>query len=311
MLFDETTFWFFFSFIALTIIIIDLYVTDHSHDKLSVKKSLIWSSVWITTALLFSVFLYFYLEDGHVKSIEFLTGYLIEYSLSVDNLFVFLMIFTVMGVPKANQPHILKWGILSAIVFRIAFILVGVGLINLFHPVIYLFGVILIYASYKMIQDKQDKIDYENNVLIKYMRKHFNIHTGFEKNKFFIKKNGKLFATSLLLTLVLIESSDIIFAVDSIPAIISITKDPFIIITSNIFAILGLRSLYFALSGLVDLFHYLKYGVALILFFVGVKMLISEIFIIPTPISLGIIIFLLAGSIILSLILKKRNAKKA
>jgi len=305
MLFNETTFWFIFSAIAITIIIIDLYVTDHPHDKLSVKKSLIWSSIWISTALLFCVFLYFYLEDGHVKSIEFITGYLIEYSLSVDNLFVFLMIFTVMGVPKANQPHILQWGILSAIVLRIVFILLGVGLINMFHPVIYLFGAILIYASYKMIRGKEEKIDYENNFLIKYMRKHFNIHTSFERNKFFIKKNGKLFATSLFLTLILIETSDIVFAVDSIPAVISITKDPFIIITSNIFAILGLRSLYFALSGLVDLFHYLKYGVGLILFFVGVKMLISEIFIIPTSISLGVIIFLLAASIILSLIIKK------
>ncbi len=305
MLFNETTFWFIFSAIAITIIIIDLYLTDHSKAKSPLKKSLIWSGVWISTALLFSVFLYFYLEEGHVKSIEFLTGYLIEYSLSVDNLFVFLMIFTVMGVPKANQPHILKWGILSAVVFRIIFILLGVGLINMFHPVIYLFGLILIYAAYKMMRDKQEKIDYENNYLIKFMRKHFNIHTSFEKNKFFIRKNGKLFVTSLFLTLVLIESSDIIFAVDSIPAVISITKDPFIIITSNIFAILGLRSLYFALSGLVDLFHYLKYGVGLILLFVGIKMLLSEIFIIPTSISLGVIIFLLAASIILSLIIRK------
>jgi len=305
MLFNETTFWFIFSAIAITIIIIDLYLTDHSKAKSPLKKSLIWSGVWISTALLFSVFLYFYLEEGHVKSIEFLTGYLIEYSLSVDNLFVFLMIFTVMGVPKANQPHILKWGILSAVVFRIIFILLGVGLINMFHPVIYLFGLILIYAAYKMMRDKQEKIDYENNYLIKFMRKHFNIHTSFEKNKFFIRKNGKLFVTSLFLTLVLIESSDIIFAVDSIPAVISITKDPFIIITSNIFAILGLRSLYFALSGLVDLFHYLKYGVGLILLFVGIKMLLSEIFIIPTSISLGVIVFLLAASIILSLIIRK------
>lgn len=258
----------------------------------------------------FCVFIYFYLEDGHTKSIEFLTSYLIEKSLSVDNLFVLIMIFTVMGVPKDNQPHILKWGILSAIVFRIIFILLGVGLINLFHHVIYLFGAILIYASYKMLKDKEDKIDYENNFLIKYMRKHFNIHTGFEKNKFFIKKNGKTYVTSLFLTLLLIESSDIIFAVDSIPAVISITKDTFIIITSNIFAILGLRALYFALSGLVDLFHYLKYGVGLILFFVGIKMLISEIFIIPTTISMGVIIFLLTASVILSLISKKGKTKE-
>jgi len=308
MLFNETTFWFFFSIIAIAIIIIDLYLTDHSRSKSGIKKSLIWSSIWIATALLFCVFIYFYLENGHIKAVEFLTGYLIEYSLSVDNLFVFLMIFTVMGVPNDAQPHILKWGILSAIIFRIIFILLGVGLINLFHPIIYFFGALLIYAAFKMIRNKEDKIDYENNWIIRFMKKHFNIYTHFDRQKFFFKKDGQVFATSLFLTLLLIESSDIIFAVDSIPAIISITKDPFIIITSNIFAILGLRSLYFALSGLVDLFHYLKYGVGLILFFVGIKMLISEVFIIPTPISLGVIIILLAGSIILSLIFKKKES---
>jgi len=213
-----------------------------------------------------------------------------------------------MRVPNTFQPHILKWGILSAIVFRIIFILLGIGLINLFHPIIYFFGALLIYAAYKMIRNKEDKVDYENNWIIKFMRGHFNIHTQFDRQKFFIKKDGKIFVTSLFLTLLLIESSDIIFAVDSIPAIISVTKDPFIIITSNIFAILGLRSLYFALSGLVDLFHYLKYGVGLILFFVGIKMLLSEVFVIHTSVSLGVIIFLLAFSIIMSLIFKKEKA---
>ncbi|PJA98471.1 MAG: tellurium resistance protein TerC [Ignavibacteriales bacterium CG_4_9_14_3_um_filter_30_11] len=308
MLFNETIFWFIFSIIAIAIIIIDLYLTDHSRSKSGIKKSLIWGSIWIATALLFCLFIYFYFENGHIKAVEFLTGYLIEYSLSVDNLFVFLMIFTVMRVPNTFQPHILKWGILSAIVFRIIFILLGIGLINLFHPIIYFFGALLIYAAYKMIRNKEDKVDYENNWIIKFMRGHFNIHTQFDRQKFFIKKDGKIFVTSLFLTLLLIESSDIIFAVDSIPAIISVTKDPFIIITSNIFAILGLRSLYFALSGLVDLFHYLKYGVGLILFFVGIKMLLSEVFVIHTSVSLGVIIFLLAFSIIMSLIFKKEKA---
>ena len=308
MLFNETIFWFIFSIIAIAIIIIDLYLTDHSRSKSGIKKSLIWGSIWIATALLFCLFIYFYFENGHIKAVEFLTGYLIEYSLSVDNPFVFLMIFTVMRVPNTFQPHILKWGILSAIVFRIIFILLGIGLINLFHPIIYFFGALLIYAAYKMIRNKEDKVDYENNWIIKFMRGHFNIHTQFDRQKFFIKKDGKIFVTSLFLTLLLIESSDIIFAVDSIPAIISVTKDPFIIITSNIFAILGLRSLYFALSGLVDLFHYLKYGVGLILFFVGIKMLLSEVFVIHTSVSLGVIIFLLAFSIIMSLIFKKEKA---
>ncbi len=284
---------------------IDLYVTDHRRGRISLKASLIWSGVWIFTALLFNLFLYFYLEDGHQKAIEFLTGYIIEKSLSVDNLFVFLMIFSVMDIKPENQPHILKWGILSAIVFRIVFIFAGVALINLFHPIIYLFAVILLLASYKMAFGGEQKIDVENNWLIKISRKYFKLNTAYEGKKFFIKIDKKIYITTTFLALLLIESSDIVFAVDSIPAIIAITNDTFIIISSNIFAILGLRALYFALAGLVDLFVYLKYGVAIILFYVGIKMLISEFYKIPTEISLAVILLFLGGSIVLSLI--KRN----
>lgn len=284
---------------------IDLYVTDHRRGRISLKASLIWSGVWIFTALLFNLFLYFYLEDGHQKAIEFLTGYIIEKSLSVDNLFVFLMIFSVMDIKPENQPHILKWGILSAIVFRIVFIFAGVALINLFHPIIYLFAVILLLASYKMAFGGEQKIDVENNWLIKISRKYFKLNTAYEGKKFFIKIDKKIYITTTFLTLLLIESSDIVFAVDSIPAIIAITNDTFIIISSNIFAILGLRALYFALAGLVDLFVYLKYGVSIILFYVGIKMLISEFYKIPTEISLAVILLFLGGSIVLSLI--KRN----
>lgn len=287
---------------------IDLYVTDHRRGKITLKASLIWSGVWIATALLFNLFLYFYLQDGHQKALEFLTGYIIEKSLSVDNLFVFLMIFSVMDVKPENQPHVLKWGIISAIVFRILFILAGVSLINLFHPIIYLFGIILLYAAYKMAFGGDQKIDVENNWLIKIFTKYFNLNTDYQGKKFFTKTSGKTQITTMFLTLLLIESSDIVFAVDSIPAIIAITKDTFIIISSNIFAILGLRALYFALSGLVDLFIYLKYGVAIILFYVGIKMLISEYYKIPTEVSLIIIITLLGGSILISLI--KRNRFK-
>lgn len=306
-MFDEFTFWIIFAVIASLIIFIDLYATDHRHGKLGLKRSLMWSGIWISTALLFNLFIYFYLENGHQKGLEFLTAYLIEYSLSVDNLFVFLMIFKVMDVPARSQPHVLKWGILSAIIFRIVFILAGVGLINLFHPVIYVFGVILLFAAYKMAFGGEQKINYEKNPMIKFVKRFFNITNKFEGDHFFIKQGGKFFATSLFLTLIVIESSDIVFAVDSIPAVIAITRDSFIIITSNIFAILGLRALYFALSGLVDTFSYLKYGVACILFFVGVKMLLSEYYPIPTELSLGIIIFFLAGSIILSLMFKKKG----
>ena len=305
---NETIFWIIFALVATLIIIIDLYVTDHRPGKLGLKRSLIWSGVWISTALLFNAFLYFYLKDGHVKALEFLTGYLIEYSLSVDNLFVFLLIFGVMNISEKNQPHVLKWGILSAVVFRIIFILAGVGLINIFHPVIYLFGLILLFASYKMAFGGEQKIDYEKNPFIKLIRKYFNVLPHYEGRKFFVKKEGKIFVTSLLLTLLLIESSDIVFAVDSIPAVIAITRDPFVIITSNIFAVLGLRSLYFALAGIVDMFRYLKYGVAFILFFVGVKMLISEFYHIPTHLSLAVIILSLVLSVILSVLHKKETS---
>ena len=287
-------------------LMIDLYVTDHRRGKITLKASLIWSGIWIVTALLFNVFLYFYLEQGHQKAIEFLTGYIIEKSLSVDNLFVFLMIFSVMNVKPEHQPHILKWGILGAIFFRIIFILAGVALINLFHPIIYIFGALLLYAAYKMAFGGDEKIDVENNWLIKIFIKYFKLKPEYEGRKFFIKENGKRYITTMFLTLLLIESSDIVFAIDSIPAIIAITHDTFIIISSNIFAILGLRALYFALAGLVDLFKYLKYGVALLLFYVGIKMLISDWYKIPTEISLIIIITILTVSILLSLIRKRK-----
>ncbi len=287
-------------------LMVDLYVTDHRRGKITLKASLIWSGIWIVTALVFNIFLYFYLEDGHQKAIEFLTGYIIEKSLSVDNLFVFLMIFSVMNVKAEHQPHILKWGILGAIFFRIIFILAGVALINIFHPIIYVFGALLIYAAYKMAFGSDEKIDVENNWLIRIFVKYFKLKTDYDGRKFFIKENGKTYITTMFLTLLLIESSDIVFAIDSIPAIIAITHDTFIIISSNIFAILGLRALYFALAGLVDLFKYLKYGVALLLFYVGIKMLISDYYKIPTEVSLIIIMTILTISILLSLFRKRK-----
>jgi tellurite resistance protein TerC len=308
-LFNEFIFWIVFAVIAAVIIIIDLYVTEHRTGKLGLKRSLMWSGIWILTALLFCAGIYFFLEDGHQKSLEFLTGYLIEYSLSVDNLFVFLMIFRVMGVSTPNQPHVLKWGILSAIVFRIIFILIGVSLINMFHFVIYIFGATLLYGSYKMAFGGNEEINLEKHPIIKFIRKYFNIMADYQGKNFFTKHKGTIYATPIFLTFLLIESSDIVFAVDSIPAIIAITRDTFIIITSNIFAILGLRALYFTLSGIVDIFAYLKYGVALILLYVGIKMLTSQLFIIPTGISLGIIGFLLIGSISLSLLKKRKQMR--
>jgi len=309
-LFGELTFWIFFWIIVAILFYVDLYVTGHRTGAITVKVSLIWTGVWICTALIFNVFLYFYLEDGHNKALEFLTGYLIEYSLSVDNLFVFLLIFKVMNVSKENQPQILKWGILSAIVFRIVFIFLGVGLIKLFHPIIYLFAFILMYAAYKMAFGGEYEVDVDNNPLVKFSTKYFKVLPGYHGRHFFVKKDGKTFATTLFLTLLLIESTDIVFAIDSIPAIIAITRDEFIIITSNVFAILGLRALYFALAGIVDIFVYLKYGVAFVLFYVGMKMLFSDFIIIPTIISLCVIIVSLGSSVLISLVKRKSSPKK-
>ena len=297
--------WIVFWVLVAILFYIDLYVSERRTGRITLKTSLIWSAIWIITALMFNAFLYF--DLGKQKAIEFLTGYLIEKSLSVDNLFVFLLIFQVMNVKPENQPHVLKWGILSAIVFRIIFIVAGVSLINLFEPVIYVFALILLYAAYQMAFGGEHKVDVEHNWLVKLATKYLSFDPEYKGGKFFVTKGGKRYATAMFITFLLIESSDIVFAVDSIPAIIAITKDEFIIISSNIFAILGLRALYFALAGVVDLFIYLKYGVAIILFYVGVKMMISEWYHIPTEISLGVILIVLTGSVVLSLLFKKNH----
>ncbi|MBU2446784.1 MAG: TerC family protein [Bacteroidetes bacterium] len=301
----ETWYWIVFTIIISVMLAIDLWVTDHRHGKLGIKSALIWSGIWIGVALLFNVSIYFKFPNGHEKALEFLTGYLIEKSLSVDNLFVFIMIFTVMGVEEKNQPHILKWGILGAVVFRIVFILGGVALIQAFDFVVYIFGAILLYTAYKMAFMHERKIEPDKNILIRIASKIIPVKTDNSDGRFFIKQEGKIFATSYFLTLLLIESTDIVFAIDSIPAILAITRDPFIVITSNIFAILGLRALYFALAGVMGLFRYLKYGIALLLFYVGIKLLISHFYHIPTLISLGIIAIVLTASILASIFIKK------
>jgi len=297
--------WIIFWGIFALLFFIDLYLSERKHEKISLKSSLIWSTIWTIAALIFNAFIYYSL--GKDRAVEFLTGYIIERTLSFDNLFVFLLIFQVMQISPENQPHVLKWGILSAIVFRIIFIVLGVGLVNLFEPVIYVFAVILLYAAYKMAFGGEQKIDVEHNWLVRLTTKYLSFAPDYNGKKFFITRGGKKLATKIFLAFLLIESSDIVFAVDSIPAIIAITKDTFIIISSNIFAILGLRALYFALAAMVDIFVYLKYGVAIILFYVGVKMMISEWYHIPTEISLIVILVLLVGSVLLSLLHKKKN----
>lgn len=284
---------------------IDLYATDHRKGKLSFKRSMLWTGVWIMMALIFDLIIFMFLEDGHNKAVQFLSAYIVEKSLSVDNLFVFIMIFKVMNISDENQPHILKWGILSAVVMRVIFIVAGVALLHYFHPIIYLFGILLLYAAYKMAFTEDKPMDVANNKLIKFLQKRFNLLPNYSGSHFFVKNKQGFFITTSFLTLVLIETSDLMFAIDSIPAVLAISTDVFIAITSNIFAILGLRALYFALSGIVEMFAYLKYGVALILTFVGIKMILTDHFIIPTQISLLVILVILTLSIVLSLLVKK------
>lgn len=303
--FNHFIFWIIFSVVVAIMLFIDLYATDHRKGKLSFKRSMLWTGVWILVALIFDLIIYMFLEDGHNKAIQFLSAYIVEKSLSVDNLFVFIMIFNVMQIPEENQPHILKWGILSAVVMRIVFILAGVALLHYFHPIIYLFGLLLFYAAYKMAFTDEKPLDVDNNKLIKFLKNRFNLIPEYRGPHFFIRNNKGLFITPAFLTLVLIEASDVMFAVDSIPAVLAISTDPFIAITSNIFAILGLRALYFALAGVIDMFSYLKYGVSIILAYVGVKMMISDFYQIPTQISLLVILSILTLSIVISLMMKK------
>lgn len=303
-------YWVIFTVLVTVMLAIDLWFTDHRKTGIGVKRALIWSAIWIGVALIYNISIYFKFPQGHTKAMEFLAAYLIEKSLSVDNLFVFIMIFTIMGIEDRDQPHILKWGILGAIFFRVIFILAGVALIQKFHFVIYIFGAILLYTAYKMAFTPERKVDPEKNILIKIASKIFPVKTN-GYHKFFVKENGKLYITNLLLTLLLVESTDIVFAIDSIPAVIAISRDPFIIITSNIFAILGLRALYFALAGIMNMFRFLKYGISFLLFFVGIKMLISDFYHIPIYISLAVITITITVSILASKLIKEKAVTEA
>ena len=310
----QLEFWIIFSILVGVMLYIDLYVTDHSDHERSLKGSIVWSLIWMGVALAFNASLYFFYDKSHVKAMEFLACYLIEKSLSVDNLFVFIMIFQALNIKKINQPHILKWGILGAIVFRILFILLGVSLIEHFKATIYVFGAILLYAAYKMLRDalsgdEEQVFDLEKNRIMKFINKSFKIDTAYTGRKFFTRIDGKIALTPLFVALIMIEASDIVFAIDSIPAVLAISHDPFIVITSNIMAILGLRALYFVLAGMLSLFKYLKHGVALILFFVGAKMMIMGFwdYHIPVAISLSVIFVTLTLSIVISIIMRKRE----
>jgi tellurite resistance protein TerC len=302
-------FWIGFHVVIFTMLALDLGVFHKKTHKVPVKEALTWVAVWVTLALLFNLFIFF--EFGKTKALEFFTGYIIEYSLSVDNIFVFILIFTYFGVKDEYQHKVLFWGILGALVMRGIFIFAGVALINRFEWVVLVFGGFLVFTGLKMLFTKQAEVHPEANPLVRFFKKFLPVTHEMHGDKFFIKRDHKLFATPLFLVLLVIESSDLIFAVDSIPAILAITQDRFIVYTSNVFAILGLRSLYFALAGIMDFFRFLKIGLAFVLTFVGVKMLTAYFHIhIPIVISLAVIVSILAVSILASLIIKEKVEKE-
>jgi tellurite resistance protein TerC len=301
--------WILFAVVVLGLLAIDLGVFHRKSHTVKMREALIWSAVWISLALAFNAFVY--MTRGPVPAMEFLTGYIVEEALSVDNLFVFLMIFSYFRVPAEYQHKVLFWGILGALIMRAAFIVAGIALIQQFHWVIYIFGVFLIITGIKMLKSSDEEINPERNPVLRLFRRIMPVTEHYEKDTFFVRRNARTYATPLFVVLLMVETTDVIFAVDSIPAILGITTDPFIVYTSNVFAILGLRSIYFALAGLMQLFHYLKYGLCLILVFVGSKMLISEFYKPPIILALGVIIVVLALSIVASLIWPQKENEES
>ncbi|XSG75399.1 TerC family protein [Herpetosiphon llansteffanensis] len=296
--------WVGFTVFVFAMLALDLGVFHRNSHEVSVKEAAIWSVVWISLALAFAGGLA-YFESGKV-AIDFLTGYVIEKSLSVDNIFVFVLIFSYFQVPAKYQHRVLFWGVFGALVMRAILIFVGAALIERFDWILYIFGGFLIYTGIKMARQGETHLDPDTNPVVKFVRKILPVSSQYHEDHFFTRNAGKLMATPLFLVLVLVEASDLVFAVDSIPAIFAVTTDTFLVYTSNVFAILGLRSLYFVLAGVVHKFYYLKYGLAVILTFVGVKMLIVQFYHFPTYISLGVILGVLTISVIASLVRAKR-----
>ena len=304
---DNYWLWIGFNVFVLLMLALDLGVFHRKAHVVTFKESMAWTVVWITLALIFNFGVYHYM--GAQKGLEFFTGYVIEKSLSVDNVFVFALLFTYFAVPPLYQHKVLFWGIIGALVMRAIMIFLGAALIERFTWIIYIFGAFLILTGIKMIVKREEEIHPERNPLVRWFKKLMPVTDDYRGDKFFVRENGVRMATPLFVVLLLVEFSDLIFAVDSIPAIFAVTKDPFIVYTSNVFAILGLRSLYFALAGVMDKFHYLKIGLGVVLAFVGVKMLLGHTpYKIDTLVSLGVIVVVLATSIVVSLLRPKKAA---
>jgi len=294
-----TLWWIIFGVFIFAMLTLDLGVFSRRAHAVKIKESLYWTSFWIMLALFFCTGVYYFY--GHQKALEFLTGYLIEYSLSIDNLFVFLLFFRYFSVPAKYEQKALIWGIIIALIMRGIFIFAGIALINKFHWVIYIFGTFLIFTAVQIARGKEQEVHPERNIMIKLLRMIMPVSHEYSGHKFFTIIRHKRYATPLLVVVLVLGTTDVFFAVDSIPAVLAVTTDPFIVYTSNVFAVLGLRSLFFAISGLMKLFHHLQYGLAVILGFVGIKMLITDIYKINIGVSLAVIASVITLSIIASL----------
>ena len=303
---NQVLLWVGFNLFVLFMLALDLGVFHRKAHQVTVKEAIAWSLLWITLALIFNAGVYHYM--GPQKGVEFFTGYLIEKALSIDNIFVFVLIFSFFKVPEIHKHRVLFWGVLGALLMRAVFIFAGVALITKFHWIIYVFGAFLIGTGLKMaFTDKDKKPDLDKNPVVRLFRKFIPVTENYEGDRFFVKRNARWVATPLMIVLILIETTDLIFAVDSIPAILAITDDTFIVYTSNVFAILCLRSLYFALAGIIHLFRYLHFGLAAILVFVGIKMMLVDLYKIPISYSLIIISLILITSILFSVLKKKTS----
>ncbi|PWW05969.1 TerC family protein [Mangrovibacter plantisponsor] len=309
--------WGSFAVVVAIMLAIDLLLQGRrGAHAMSMKQAAVWSVIWVSLSLLFNLAFWWYLTEtqgraiADTQALAFLTGYLIEKALAVDNVFVWLMLFSYFAVPAALQRRVLIYGVLGAIVLRTIMIFTGSWLITQFSWVLYLFGAFLLFTGIKMAVAKEDDCSLENKPLVRWLKSHLRMTDTIENEHFVVRKNGLLFATPLLLVLILVELSDVIFAVDSIPAIFAVTTDPFIVLTSNLFAILGLRAMYFLLAGVAERFSMLKYGLAVILVFIGVKMLIVDFFHIPVGISLGVVGAILALTLLLNSWVNWRNDKQ-
>jgi tellurite resistance protein TerC len=298
-----------FTLLVLALLAIDLGLFQRKAHRIGFKEAAIWSAVWVSLSAAFNVFVW--LRFGAVDALEFTTGYLIEKALAVDNLFVFAVIFGYFAVPARYQQRVLLWGILGALLMRAVFIGLGAALLARFHIVLYVFGGLLVLTGIRLVTQKEHGVDPEKNPVVRGFRRLVPMTDGFRDGHFTVVEKGRRLATPLLLVLVVIEASDVVFAIDSIPAIFAVTEDPFIVYTSNIFAILGLRSMYFMLAGVIDRFHLLKYGLAAVLVFVGAKMLLSDVVKIPIVLSLSVVVLLVGGAIAASLMLPRRESRRS